>query len=339
MNSAPTQPFLLAGDIGGTKTTLALYQDDGGHFTPSAESTFKNAGYGSFDQIIETFLRDTAVKPQAACFGVAGPIRNNRVKMTNLPWILEAEIIEQRFGLQRVTLINDLVATALGSVHLPPDKLLTLNKGRHNPHGAIAVIAPGTGLGEAFLVRCHNNWLPVPSEGGHGSFAPIDELQRQLLHYMAARHSYVSTEMVCSGRGIPSLFDFLCEHYGVDNDTSLHPGSTRLISETALSALDSNEEQNIALQTMRLFSAILAAEASNLVLKILASGGLYIGGGIPPRILPFLQPEEFMHTFARGEYRELLAAVPVHVILEPKTALIGAAVHGLDRINATGDAT
>jgi glucokinase len=328
---------LLAGDIGGTKTTLALYRPEDTLLHPLHEKTVNNDTAGSFAEIIESFLQDHAIRPDMACFGVAGPVSHNRVKMTNRNWTLDGPALQHRFGLRSVTLVNDLVATAMGAVHLPADRLRTINAGQPDPGGAIGVIAPGTGLGEAFLVSHRDNWLPIPSEGGHSSFAPTDEQQIRLLCFMARQHRHVSTEKVCSGRGIPDLYAFLCAESGTENQLKDHHDPTRIIVETALAALLAHDETNIARMTMELFTAILAAEVANLALKILATGGLYIGGGIPPRILPFLQRDAFMRSFARGEYRELLAAIPVHIILEPKTALIGAAACGREWSAAVRD--
>ena len=337
MTSLSAQPVLLAGDIGGTKTSLALYRPEDGLLNPFTETTVNNDCAASFEEIIEKFLNENDTKPYVACFGVAGPVRNNRVKMTNLDWTLDGPALQKRFSLRSVTLINDLVATAIGAVHLPDESLLTINEGQPDPVGAIAVIAPGTGLGEAFLINHQNSWLPISSEGGHSSFAPTDEQQRRLLHYMSKQHRHVSAEMVCSGRGIPNLYNFITVECGTKDQANDHPDRTRMIIEEALAAFASNKPQNIALKTMQLFTTILASEATNLSLKILATGGLYIGGGLPPRILPFLQPEGFMHTFAKGKYREMLATIPVHVILEPKTALIGAAAYGRELQAASGD--
>ncbi len=246
--------------------------------------------------------------------------------MTNLAWNLDGAELAERFGLTRVTLINDLAAVAAGIPHLPPDRLHTLNPGIPDPDGTIGVIAPGTGLGQALLIRCGANHIPVPSEGGHSSFAPVTDEQRRLLGVLANHHAHVSVEMVCSGRAIPLLFDFV--RNGQDEALVRGvPDPTRTIVEAALADLDANRDTP-SRRALELFCDILAGETANLALKALATGGLYIGGGLPPRILEFLQPERFMTAFARGAYRKMLTAMPIHVILEPKTALFGAAAHG-----------
>lgn len=330
MNQETTGKLILAGDIGATKTSLALYSRDTVLTKPLAQTTVNNATAAGFEEILESFLHDHNNRPYTACFGVAGPVSNNRVKMTNLDWILDGPALQKRFAIRSVTLVNDLVATAMGAVHLPADRLRTINAGQPDPVGTIGVIAPGTGLGEAFLIRHRDSWLPIPSEGGHSSFAPTDEQQMRLLRHMTKQHRHVSAEMVCSGRGLPDLYAFICAENGSENNLKKHPDPARIIIESALAALDNDDQQDNAFMTMQLFTAILASEAANLALKILATGGLYIGGGIPPRILPFLHHDRFMNFFAKAEYREMLGSIPVHIVLEPKTALIGAAACGLE---------
>lgn len=330
MTLSHSNNIILAGDIGGTKTSLAVFQREQGFLKPLAENTINNDTASSLEAIIKDFLQKSEIQPEAACFGIAGPVNHNRVRMTNYDWFLDGRALREELNMRSVLLINDLVATAMGAVNLSAADLLTLNNGNPDREGAIAVIAPGTGLGESFLVRCRDTWLPVPSEGGHASFAPTDGLQRRLLQSMAKKHDLVSTEMVCSGMGIPVLYAFLCTEegrtYHLDNESD----ATRTIVKKAMSAVEKKNFNDLAYQTLRLFAAILAAEAANLVLKTMASGGLYIGGGLPPRILPFLQSDIFMHYFSRGEYREMLSAVPVRVILEPRAALIGAAAYGFE---------
>lgn len=324
---------LLAGDIGGTKTSLALYRQDPDSLVPQAEITVNNDTVTGLEEIIAAFLRENTIRPASACFGVAGPVINNRVRMTNLPWTLDGGALQERFNLRSVTLINDLVATAMGAVHLPARQLHTLNAGQPERDGAVAVIAPGTGLGQAFLIRHRGRLLPFPSEGGHCSFAPVNALQARLLAFLSRGMDHVSAEQVCSGIGIPRLYDFLLsEHTGPVPPGGPAEGEdqTRTIVEAALAAGNRSEAGNpLAAETLALFVAILASESANLVLKILATGGLFIGGGLPPRILPFLTAEAFMGNFCRGTHRQMLARVPVHVILEPKTALIGAAAYAL----------
>jgi glucokinase len=338
----PQQPqaYFLAGDIGGTKTTLALYDPQRGPLAPLSQTTVQNASASGLEEIVETFLAEQKIRPVSACFGVAGPVSRNRVRMTNLDWTLDGTELQQRFDMKSVTVINDLVATAMGAVQLPPERLHTVNQGRPDSEGTIAVIAPGTGLGEAFLVNCCGRTLPFPSEGGHSSFAPVNELQTGLLAYMLKEREHVSAEQVCSGIGIPHLFDFL---HARRREERQAPGlrvagdRTRAVVEAALDARKKEGgPTNTAVRAIELFADLLAAEGANLVLKVLATGGLYIGGGLAPRILPFLERERFMSFFCRGVHSDMLAHIPVRVILEPKTALIGAAACCLDGLDPSG---
>ena len=338
MTTQNENTYLLAGDIGGTKTSLALYESAGGPGAPLAEETIRNDSVSGLEEIIAAFLQNTGISPQYGCFGVAGPVINNQVQLTNRDWFLDGDKLKKQFNLQSVSLINDLVATAMGAVYLPDNALHTLNNGQPDPQGAVAVLAPGTGLGEAFLIRAGDRLMPCPSEGGHSSFAPVNDRQARLLSFMLQKVEHVSTEMVCSGLGIPNLYDFLKTEIDETPEfaarISREDDPAKIISEAALDALDKDKpEQNLPLQTMRLFVDILASEAANLVLKVLATGGLYIGGGIPPRILPFLETKHFMKSFSQGGYRDMFSMIPVHIILEPKTALIGAAAYCISMLN------
>lgn len=326
--------YLLAGDIGGTKTSLALYDPEKGPLLPLLEITVKNDTVSGLDEIISSFLQENTILPRSACFGVAGPVADNRVRLTNRDWTIDGQQLQQTFDLQSVTLINDLVATAMGAVHLPGNALHILNRGRQDPKGSVAVLAPGTGLGEAFLVRNSEGLLPCPSEGGHCLFSPADARQIRLLRFLQQEYNYVTTEQVCSGTGLPNLYAFLKTEISEPPPLAakMNKGGdqARIIVEAGLEnfARDA-QDKGLPVETLRLFSSILASEAANLVLKVLATGGLYIGGGIPPRILPFLNAENFMASFSRGVYRKMLSRIPVHIILEPKTALIGAAAFGI----------
>ena len=329
---------ILVGDIGGTKTSLALYVSDQILDSAVHEATYQNAEFSTVEDILISFLDETNSRPDYACFGVAGPVSNNRVQLTNHKWFIDGEHIRQRLGLDNVLLINDLVATAVSAVHLPDSAFQTLNPGIPDPHGAVAVLAPGTGLGEAFLIHYNKSMLPCPSEGGHGSFAPVNNTQARLLRYMLKKADHVSTEMVCSGLGIPHLYDFLKteleESPQFASLLSESPDKTKCIVDAALSALDNDvSDIYLPLAAMHLFVDILASEASNLTLKVLATGGVYIGGGIPPRIRPFLAPEIFMASFCQGGYQGMLSNIPVHIILEPKAPLIGAAAYCMAQLN------
>ncbi len=326
---------LLAGDIGATKTTLALYDGRTACVgAPLQQQTYQNASFASFDDLLQAFLDPCALVPKQACFGVAGPVMANTVKMTNLSWSIDGEQVQARYGFQRVRLINDLVATAMGAIHLPASDLYTLNRGKTEAGRSevMAVLAPGSGLGEAFLVPQNGVYHPFPSEGGHASFAPRNEEQLALLAFMLQKHTHVSVELVCSGLAIPELFTFLVTRYSVPewllDELEQVTDRTPTIIQAALQAEQGGRPCAIAVRTLTLFADILADEAANLALKTLALGGIFLGGGLAPRLLPFLTPERFMPVFARGTYRDWLSRIPIHIIRNPLAALLGAAACG-----------
>ncbi|MCA9959435.1 MAG: glucokinase [Anaerolineales bacterium] len=319
--------MILAGDIGGTKTVLALFANDGDVQRPLRQTTFPSNKYSSLENIIAEFLAGESEMPVAASFGVAGPVVNGRAAITNLPWVIDAQIISDTFHIPRVHLLNDLEAIATAVPHLAGDELVTLNSGVPNPTGAIAVIAPGTGLGEAFLVWDGQRYRAYPTEGGHVSFAPNNQEELDLLVYLQRKFGHVSYERVCSGSGIPNIFDFLSDGHYYKNpgwlrrDLALAEDRTPIIFHAAL-----EKREPIAVATLELFVKILGGEVGNIALKMLATGGVYIGGGIPPRILPLLQRPEFLGFVAhKGRFSELLSHIPLHVIQNPQVALHGAA--------------
>lgn len=325
---------LLAGDIGATKTVLALYDRFAG--PPRAQATFRNREFTGFDALLRHFLGSRPPSPVWACFGVAGPVLDDAVRMTNLDWVLSAGSLQETHGLQRVWLINDLVANAMGAIHLPRQDLHVLNQGQARPGAVRAVLAPGSGLGEAFVIEHAGEQVPLPSEGGHASFAPRNAEQMDLLAFLRAQQDHVSVEQVCSGMAIPSLFAFQATRYPrpdwlqaqLDGDADPTPA----IVQAGLEAVQGGRPCEIAVRTLTLFVDILADEAANLTLKTLALGGLFLGGGLAPRLLPLLTPERFLAGFARGGYREWLRRIPIRVILNPETALLGAAAYGFSRL-------
>jgi glucokinase len=269
-----------------------------------------------------------------ASIGVAGPVVDGRSKTTNLPWRVDAHQLRDTLRLESVRLINDLAAIANAVPLLKPEDLYAINAGKPRQAGALAVIAPGTGLGEAFLSWNGTRYIAHESEGGHTDFAPTTPLQIDLLRYMQARFDHVSCERVCSGLGLPNIFAFLKDSgvAQVPNELARRiADSTDPTPIIVNSALESREQNDICAETLNLFVSILSAEAGNLALKVLATGGVYLGGGIPPRILSVLDPERFMASFShKGRFAEMLSTVPVHVIMNPKAALLGAAAFGFD---------
>lgn len=327
--------MLLAGDIGGTKTILAVFSPETGPRVPLAQETFPSAGYPHFEMLVREFLSHVSFPLEGACFGVAGPIVAGRATITNLPWVIEERELQETLHLSSVWLLNDLQSIAYGVDFLEPAEIHTLNAGRPVLHGNIAVIAPGTGLGESFLTWNGLHYQPHMSEGGHASFAPLNELQIGLLRYLFASFEHVSYERVCSGMGIPNIYAYLKESGVASEPAWLRERLATASDLTPLilqSALDGSSELCIA--TLNMFVSILGSEASNLALKVMATGGVYIGGGIPPRILSFLEQEQFLEAFHhKGRFVKLLQDIPVHVILNPMVALLGAAAYGLETIS------
>ncbi len=323
--------LLLAGDIGGTKTHLAIFSIQAGPHRPLAEATFPSRVYASLEEIVRAFLNGKELKPTSACFGVAGPIMGDRAQVTNLPWIVDAQVLGQMLGAS-VRLLNDLEAIAHAIPFLEPADLETINAGQPVAHGPLGIVAPGTGLGEAFLMWDGTRYHPCASEGGHADFAPTTPGELALLHYLLARGEHVSYENVCSGRGLPNLYAYLRDSGRFSEPDWLREQLAEAADLTPIivqAALEHRAE--ICVETLQLFISILGSEAGNLALKVLATGGVYLAGGIPPRILPQLQTGTFMEAFMRkGRFSELLSKVPVHVIRNPAVALFGTACHGLE---------
>jgi glucokinase len=328
--------MLLAGDIGGTKTNLAVFSPEAGPRAPLAEVTFPSTSYPSLEAVVHEFLAQCQQSVDRASFGVAGPVIEGRVAATNLPWVVDQARLREELNLSWVRVINDLTAIAHAVPILEPSDLHTLNKGQPAPGGAIAVIAPGTGLGEAFLTWDGLRYLAHPSEGGHVDFAPANLSELELLRYLMERFGHVSYERICSGIGIPNIYAYLKDSGYAEEPAWLAEQLAGARDPTPIivgTALDKEKSCPLCVATLDTFVAILGAEAGNLTLKILATGGVYLGGGIPPRILPALEGEQFMWAFYdKGRFSDLLAKVPIHVILNPKAALFGAARHGLEAL-------
>ncbi len=329
--------MLLAGDIGGTKTLLGLYKPESGARQPVAQAEFHSANYPGLDEVVREFLGQTNQTAQYACFDVAGPVLKGRAHLTNLPWSLEEVSLARDLGLKKVVLLNDLKAMAHAVPHLQAEDLYTINPGQRDPHGAIAVIAPGTGLGEAFLVWSGTGYLACSSEGAHANFGPADDKQAALWRHMFQQYGHVSYERVCSGQGLPNIYNFL-------RDTSYSPelpefaaqlasapDPTPLLVKAAVADPAANPLCTAALQ---IFVDILGAESGNLALKVVATGGVYLAGGIPRRILPLLEDGRFMRAFVnKGRFAHLLRDIPVQVIVS-QVALLGAVHYGFDHLGA-----
>ncbi len=321
----------LAGDIGGTKTRLALFSPDGNACDPIEARTFPSQQFSSLEDILLAYLADKPYKLIGASFGIAGPIFGGRARITNLSWIVDQRTLRESLGGIPVNLLNDLHAIACAIPQLQLGDLEILIPGDPVPEGAKGIIAPGTGLGEGFLVWNGERYQPHPSEGGHTSFGPDTPLQLELLNYMDSIYNHVSYERVCSGMGIINLYNFLRDAKGYDEPAWLAQQLAEVEDPTpiiAKAALENKAE--ICTQTMGLFVSILGSEAGNLALKILATGGIYLGGGIPRRILPLLEGNTFRQGFLdKGRFADMLTSVPVYVITHPAAGVFGAACYGL----------
>lgn len=321
--------MILAGDIGGTKTVLALVQEQAdGSLSCLQEQTFASSEHRSFEEILDLFLnRGQAV--EAACFGVAGPVIGGRCQTTNLPWMLCQEELKSRLDTSRVKLLNDLEAMALGMLHLGAGDLVELNPEAEVQTGNIAVIAAGTGLGEAILVWDGDKHHPMATEGGHCDFAPQTERQVRLLAYLQRLYpDHVSWERVVSGMGFSHLYDFLEESRyapacpAIPAAAGTGPGIDR---NALISRLGIGGEDPLCEEAVRMFAELYGAEAGNLALKGFAVGGIFIGGGIGPKIQPVLESAGFLQAFTRkGRFQPFLSKLSVKLALNPRTPLLGA---------------
>ena len=318
--------YLLAGDLGGTKIVLAICEVTADGHRVLTQKRFGSHEYDGLIPMLEVFLSRSAVVPDVAVFGVAGPVLGDTARLTNLGWIIDRKVLQERFRLGEVLLLNDLVAVAHAVPSFTGEQLFAINAGRPDVQGAVAILAPGTGLGEAYLCRDGNRYLPYPSEGGHADFAPTTSEEEGLLRFLRAGLPHVSYEQVCSGIGINNIFRYLTEEAGLPAAPDVLEALAGAGDKTPpIVAHALAGDCVVCVKTMTMFLDILASEAGNLAVKFLATGGVYLGGGILPRIFPLLDPVAFVKRFtAKGRMAELLAGVPVNVIRETDSALLGA---------------
>jgi glucokinase len=334
-NRVRAPSMMLAGDVGGTKTNLAICTNEDGRLRVVAEQNFLNRSYVGIEEIVKEFLAGQDCEVTQACFGIAAPIVAGRAKMPNLPWVIDSALLTRALPVDRVILLNDLEATAYGIAVLDPQKVVVLNEGGLPRPGNIALIAAGTGLGEAMLVGDGGKHRVSASEGGHADFAPRDAEQIELLRYLMAKFDHVSYERLVSGPGLLNIYNFLKESGFAKEPAWLFSrlsgsaDASAVITETALSA-----QSELCTHALELFVSIYGAEAGNLALKALATAGVYVGGGIAPKILPKLKNGTFVRAFRdKGRFSKLLDTIPVRVILDPKTALRGAAYYLASQTN------
>ena len=328
--------MVLAGDVGGTNCRLALFEPGAGE--PLFARTYPSAGHSGLDVIAEKFLSEARADsprasspPTRACFGIAGPVEGNVCRATNLPFVIDGRVLSQRLNIPRVRLVNDFYAAALGSIAVPAEKLVGLGGGPREPHGPIAVLGAGTGLGGAFLLwsPADQRYQVVPSELGHADFAPRTGLERDLQRYLAAKYGRVSCERVLSGHGLVDAYAFLSDEPAFralvrpETTAAMAAGDpAAAISTRALQGTDP-----VCEATLAIFAGVLGALAGNLALTVLATGGVFVAGGIAPRVVPFLtRPGLFREAFERkGRLQSLVARMPAFVVTHAEPGLLGAA--------------
>ncbi|MBT5028861.1 MAG: glucokinase [Nitrospina sp.] len=311
--------MILAGDIGGTKVNLALFDNA----TCVLEKRYESRIYSGVDAILEDFLSGKSYKIEKACFGVAGPVAEGKCSLTNLPWLVEEQPLKELLDLNAVYLINDLVATAHSIPILGSADVKTLQPGNLMESGNIVVIAAGTGLGQAFLTADGNGkYRIMSSEGGHCDFSPRNRLETELLYFLQKKYSRVSIERVLSGSGLLDIFAFLKSVSGEKGDAS---DSGTIDSPESIIDRAFAQESQVCEKTLRLFILLYGALAGNLALQYLSQGGVYLAGGIAPKIAPVLKEYGFMEAFlAKGRFAEYLSKIPVKIVMNEKAPLLGA---------------
>ncbi len=317
---------ILAGDVGGTNTRLACYETDGRRWLAVAEQIVPSRDHPGLDAIVTGFKSSRRLRIDRACIGVAGPVRNGRCEVTNLPWVVDGARLASALRLPRVRLINDVEANAYGIGALGPEDFEILNAGAAGSTGNMAVISAGTGLGEAGLYWDGNLHRPFASEGGHSDFAPANDLQAELWAFLSKEFGHVSWGRVLSGPGLHHIYRFLRDTGRGDEPQELKEEMAEGDPSAAISKAALSGRSDLCVRALDMFVEIYGAEAGNLALKVMAVGGVFIGGGIAPKIIEKMKHSAFMAAFtAKGPMRRLLQDMPVRVILNDRTALLGAA--------------
>jgi glucokinase len=326
--------MILAGDIGGTNARLAYFQPQNGHLRLLSERVFPSREHSELGEIVEQFLEESGTRPEVACFGIAGPVHNGRVETSNLPWVIEQSRLAKQIHLPATLLINDLEASAWGIGALEGNDLVPLNHVSGPAVGNQAVIAPGTGLGEAGMFWDGARHRVFACEGGHTDFAPQDDLQIELLRFLQKRYGHVSYERIVSGPGLVNVYEFLRDNRGEKETPEVAAQMKKGDAAAAISRAALDETSPLAQKALDVWISVFGAEASNLALKIMATGGLFLAGGISPKILPKLKEPLFMNAFLnKGRLRSLVEAIPVQIVTNEKTGLLGAARCAAARAN------
>ena len=322
--------MILAGDVGGTKVHLALYGFEQGELTHVRDEKFPAQEYNGLDVVAKKFLAESG-NPEvtAACFGVPGPVRHGRLKLTNLPWVLDCADLSQELGIQHLFLINDLEANGYGVAELHADQIHVLSEGDSSAVGNRGLVSAGTGLGQAILVWNGKMHVPMASEGGHCDFAPRNEIEIELFRYLQRQmKGRVSFERVVSGIGLKNVYSFLRDDKGMDEPAWLKERMQKEDPNAVIGELGEDGSNELCAKSLDIFVSSYGAEAGNLALKVLSVGGLYLGGGIAPKILNKMKDGTFMKAFTdKGRLSDLLVHMPVRIILESRAALMGAAAY------------
>jgi glucokinase len=323
----------LAGDIGGTKVLMAVCESAGGAIKVVAEHRYASADYASFDAIADDFLQRYSLGPIAGTgLGIAGPVINDRCVATNLPWVVDRHELAARLPLGAVALINDFKAAALGVLRLGPDDSVELNPGLPVPGGPIAVLGAGTGLGEALLFDVNGRYQVIPTEGGHKDFAPRNEEEMDLLRFMLKRHARVSYERLVSGAGIKAIYDFLIDSKRVSESPEVQVALLNAADPSAVIAELAHTQADAAcVRAMDMFVSIYGAEAGNLALQIIATGGVYLCGGIAPKNLAKMLDGSFQRAYChKGRFSDLVCSIPVRLVINQHVALLGACAAAIE---------
>ena len=319
---------VLAGDIGGTKTRLAVFDVQGTRLETVAEHSYPSVSYGGLESIVQDFLGGASTDCRQACFGIAGPVQRGRAQATNLPWVVEEQAVAASFGFERVALINDVEANAWGIDALQDDDFYSLNAGTPDAKGNACIISAGTGLGEAGLYWDGQRHWPFACEGGHASFSPASDLEIALLQFLRQRFGHASWERVVSGMGLVNVHDFLRTHRGVPTPSWLRDEMSEGDAAAAISKAARDDRDPVCAEALDLFVHLYGVEAGNHALKIMATGGVYLGGGIAPKNLDQFKGPLFLKGFLqKGRLQPLLEAMPVKIILNDRTALYGPALY------------
>ncbi|MDJ0723471.1 MAG: glucokinase [Desulfobacterales bacterium] len=329
---------ILAGDIGGTKTHLSLYAIDAGSPRELATATYPSQEVAGLEEMISDMLRRHEVPVAAACFGIACPVVGGACSPTNLSWSISEEGLRRQFGWPQVQILNDLATTAIAAPRLDTAVLTTLNPGQPQTGGNMALVAPGTGLGQALLLAEREGFQPIASEGGHADFAPSDQAEVALWLSLHQRFGHVSIERVLSGQGLVNIFEWLRSHHDREPSPEVQQAmeSENPAAVITRHAIDSDDA--LCLEALQRFCRIFGAVAGNLALTGMTTGGVYLGGGIPPKILPALKSGPFMEGFtAKGRFSDFMTTIPVQVICEDRAALFGAAWRAYELATRKGD--